>query len=136
MEALTKKYQILLQALNTLKEAIALLDDPEYTKIYDTLRDSAIQRFEYCIDNFWKFLKIYIQEKNNILLETATPRGILREAVNSKLISENEYEELVQAITNRNLTSHSYNESVAQALIEAIPAAYNLMRKIMDTFSI
>ena len=136
MEQLTKKYQILLQALDTLKEAIALLDDPEYTKIYDTLRDSAIQRFEYCIDNFWKFLKIYIQEKNNILLETATPRIILREAVNSKLISENEYEELVQAITNRNLTSHSYNESVAQALIEAIPAAYNLMRKIMDTFSI
>ena len=136
MEQLTKKYQILLQALETLKKAIELLNDPEYAKIYDTLRDSAIQRFEYCIDNFWKFLKIYIQEKNNILLETATPRGILREAVNSNLISENEYEELIHAITNRNLTSHSYNESVAQALIEAIPAAYNLMRKIMETISI
>lgn len=136
MEIIKTRLQSLLKALCTLDEAIALLQNPEYKKIYNSLRDSAIQRFEYSIDNFWKFIKIYIQEKHQIPLETATPRLILREAVNVNLISESEYELLIKGITNRNLTSHSYNEEIAQILIEKIPSQYILMKTIIDRLAL
>lgn len=132
MEAIKLRYLALSKALNTLKEAIDLLNDPQYKRIYKSLRDSAIQRFEYSVDNFWKFLKIYMQEKSNITLETATPRIILREAVNANIISEDEYAKLIESITDRNLTSHSYNENIAEILAEKIPDSYVLMKKIID----
>jgi nucleotidyltransferase-like protein len=91
MDIIKARHQALIKALNTLHEAIEILNDSQYCNIYRTLRDSAIQRFEYSIDNFWKFLKIYLQEKVKISLETATPRIILREAVNADIISEEEF---------------------------------------------
>jgi nucleotidyltransferase substrate binding protein (TIGR01987 family) len=132
VETIEKRYKIVLQSLATLHEAINLLNDPQYKQIYKSLRDSAIQRFEYSIDTFWKFLKIYMQEKNKILLEAATPRIILREAVNASIISEDEFIQLIKGISDRNLTSHSYNEEIAKNLIESIPANYNLMKKITE----
>lgn len=81
---------------------------------------------------FWKYLKLYLQEKNKLRLESATPRNILREAVNATLISEDEYMHLLDALSDRNVTSHSYNEPVAENLIKKIPTNYHLMKKIID----
>ncbi len=136
MEIIKSRYQALIKALATLGEAIQIINDPEYRKIYKSLRDSAIQRFEYSIDNFWKFLKLYLQEKSNVPLETATPRIILREAVNSNIISEKEYMQLIESITDRNLTSHSYNENIAELLVKKIPDNYLLMQNIIQRLSV
>lgn len=136
MEILKLRYDSLLKTLKTLDESIQLLNDPQYKQIYKSLRDSAIQRFEYSVDNFWKFLKLYLQEKNQIYLESVTPRNILRESVNATIISEEEYEKLIVGITDRNLTSHSYNELIAEKLIERIPANYKTMKTIIDRFQL
>lgn len=58
MEELKIKKDILLQALSTFEESLEIMNNPKYEEIYETTRDSAIQRFEYTIDSFWKFLKI------------------------------------------------------------------------------
>ena len=61
MEKIIKRYEMALQTLATLKIVLDKLagDVPEEYRL--ELRDSAIQRFEYSIDTFWKFLKIYVQ---------------------------------------------------------------------------
>src|SRR5438105_12097609 len=56
MEELKIKKDILLQALATFEESLEIMNNPKYEEIYETTRDSAIQRFEYTIDSFWKFL--------------------------------------------------------------------------------
>jgi hypothetical protein len=81
MEKLKKKYNTMLQALKTFKEAIELLEEPHPEKYHISLSDSLIQRFEYNVDIFWKFIKLYLQEHEKIDLQSASPRGVLREAM-------------------------------------------------------
>lgn len=78
MEILKLRQQSVAKALLSLKDAIEILHDPQYKKIYNALRDSLIQRFEYTIDNFWKFLRLYLAEKYKITVETVTPSNFKR----------------------------------------------------------
>ena len=80
MEIIEKKYASLKKALTSLYEALIIIDNPTNQDLCDSLRDSVIQRFEYSIDSFWKFLKLYIQEREGVDLETSSPRIILRQA--------------------------------------------------------
>ena len=70
MEALKLKSLAIQQALLTFQKSFVMIEqyqekDPEMHKL---MRDGMIQRFEYCIDNFWKFLKIYLEVVKKILL--------------------------------------------------------------------
>jgi len=131
MERIKKKHDVILQALSTLKKSINLLNDLEEQKYYESLRDSVIARFTYSIDLFWKFLKLYLQEKHNI--ETAaTPRIVLRDSLAANIINQDEFEILIKAVRTRNLTSHTYNEPLAEEIIEKIPNYYEEMQKIIN----
>jgi len=67
MEAITQKIKTFLEALATLEEGVKLFY--EYNDLFDkeptekneqllrSMRDSMIQRFEYCTDLFWKITK-------------------------------------------------------------------------------
>lgn len=53
------------KALKTLETSFLVLKKLSETKNTDFIlaaEDSIIQRFEYCYDTFWKFLKIYLVE--------------------------------------------------------------------------
>lgn len=133
MESLIReKHTFLIKSLLTLQEALKLLDNPAYQQIYKSLRDSAIQRFEYTIDIFWKFLKVYMQEELNVSLDSNTPRFVLREAVHAQLINEEEAELFIAGIADRNLTSHTYQEHVAEQIIHQIPSYYTAMKTVTD----
>ncbi len=132
MEVLKKKHAAVTQALITLYEALEVLHDPTYEKVYENLRDSAIQRFEYSIDMLWKFLKLYLQEKQSISLDIATPRAILRNVLDAGIINKEEYQVLISSLADRNLTSHSYNKELAEELIKKIPGYYTVMKAIAD----
>ena len=56
-ERLKNKFKNLTNALNRLKEVLEN-KDTEFT----IKRDSTIQRFEFTIELFWKFLKTYMEE--------------------------------------------------------------------------
>ena len=135
MEIIEKKYISLIKALNTLKKSLIIIEDPENRHLYESLRDSVIQRFEYSIDTFWKFLKLYIQEKEKIDLDVASPRIILRQAETIGLIDKKLYETLIDCLADRNLTSHVYNEETADAILKNIPLYYTTMKSITDTLS-
>lgn len=124
------------RTLSTLKDAIDRLEKGVPQEYYLGMRDSAIQRFEYSIDTFWKFLKIYLQEYMKFDTESASPRAIVRDAVNANMLSTEEFEILMKCITSRNETSHAYNESLAKELISALPTFYKTMHKIIMRITI
>jgi nucleotidyltransferase substrate binding protein (TIGR01987 family) len=132
MEVIEKRRQAVLQTLDTLQEALILIENPAHIDLFKSLRDSLIQRFEYTIDTFWKFLKIYLQEKDEADLPSAAPRAILREAFNGGLLQQKELDLLIESIADRNLTSHSYNEVLAQELLDRIPLYYEVMRHVVE----
>lgn len=132
MEELRLKKEIVLQALDTFNEALDIMNNPKYEEIYKTTRDSAIQRFEYTIDSFGKFLKIYMQYQLGITPKVDSSKGILREAVNAKIITEDEFEQLIKGVTDRNSTSHIYKEEIAEILSFHLPTYYHIMHDIVD----
>ncbi len=132
MERLKKKHQTILQALNTINEAITLYEEPHPEKYHKALRDSLIQRFEYTLDLFWKFIKIYLQEHEKMDIAISSPRGIIREAAQARIIIPDEQITLLKAVEERNLTSHLYHEEIAEEIVQHVPQAYKTMNKIIQ----
>lgn len=98
----------------------------------DFIRDSTIQRFEYSIDTFWKYLKVYLIDIQSLNIESASAREILKISFQSNFISDHEYKILDSAIISRNLTSHAYNEQLANQICQKIPEYYLVMRTITN----
>jgi nucleotidyltransferase substrate binding protein (TIGR01987 family) len=140
MEKMREKLTVLLDALKTLKEGVELFEKyeaiahqqntAENQKLFKSMRDSLIQRFEYSIDLFWKITKTYLEVVEKITLSINSPRGILREGVKARLLSEDEGSACMDMVEARNKTSHTYHEVMAQEVAYQIPEFYELMQKI------
>ncbi len=144
MEKLKLSNNTLLKALKTFNEAVQSFEDIEkiggwndknrlefsnYEKIRDQLRDSTIQRFEFCVDLFWKYIKKYLEFSLKKPSEMNTPRHVVLSACKAELISELDASKIINMIKDRNQTSHIYKEELAEDLIVKIPGYYKLMYK-------
>ena len=142
MEAITQKIKTFLEALATLEEGVKLFY--EYNDLFDkeptekneqllrSMRDSMIQRFEYCTDLFWKITKIYLEDVEKVVLSVNSPRGVLREAVKTKILSETEGDICIDMVESRNKTSHIYHEITAEEIAHEVPGYYSLMKEVVD----
>ena len=97
------------------------------------LRDALIQRFEYSTEAFWKYLKAYLQTEHN--LSGNSPREVIRKGLTAKLYSEEMSQELLQMLDDRNLTSHTYVEELAESIADRIPDYSKNMSEVMDQLS-
>lgn len=107
MEIVRLRHAAMRQALLTLAEGLEELEIQIPSKSKKLMRDGVIQRFEYCIDSFWKFFKVYLETVQKISIESPSPRVILRLALDVKLITDNECLTLLDCVAERNLTSHT-----------------------------
>jgi hypothetical protein len=78
-------------------------------------------------------LKIYLEDVERVTLTISSPAGIIRASVTAGIISEDEGEQCMDMIKNRNLTSHLYHSDVAQAIIAKIPGYYELQETILNS---
>ena len=137
MGKLNQKITIINQAFETLRDSISLYDEVEKKRdafgqrIVLAARDSMIQRFEYCVDLFWKVVKLYLEEVEKMDIPMASPRGIIRQAVKSKLLSEEEGQRLIIIINQRNQTSHMYYQEIAEQIAGNIPEEYKNLGDIL-----
>lgn len=95
-----------------------------------------IQRFEYSIDSFWKFLKMYLEDIQKVSIESASPKAILKICWSLKMFDDVEYDILLKCVSDRNLTSHSYNEDMAERIQEHIPLYYQTMKAVVDKLNV
>ena len=103
----------------------------DYEDEYRTYRDSVVQRFEYTIDLFWKYLKNYL-EVAQVVTGLKIPSEVMREAFSLRLLSEEETEKILEMIKSRNMTSHIYIEEIAERLALNIPEYYQLLQKLAE----
>jgi nucleotidyltransferase substrate binding protein (TIGR01987 family) len=107
-------FERLQRALAALQEAVQAPMDAQ-----GLLRDATIQRFEFTIELFWKFLKQVLYQTGR---DVSLPRQILQEAYRAGwLQDETTWLAMLQA---RNLTSHTYLESLAVSVHQAICLQY------------
>jgi nucleotidyltransferase substrate binding protein (TIGR01987 family) len=108
---------------------------PQYLESKENiiLRDAMIQRFEYSTEAFWKFLKAYLLTEHN--LSANSPRDVIRTGLKAKLFSEEISKELLQMLDDRNLTSHTYVEELAESIARRIPDYSKNMKEVMTQLS-
>lgn len=96
--------------LNELIRANERLKDALAQPKNDYLRDSVIQRFEFTVELSWKSLGKALQILG--LTGGLAPKSIVREGASLGLVAKPD--RWLKFIDDRNRTSHSYRESVAE----------------------
>jgi nucleotidyltransferase substrate binding protein (TIGR01987 family) len=94
----------------------------------DVTRDASIQRFEFCVELAWKSAK-------KLMGTSATaPKQVVREMAQAGLIDDVEF--WLKAIDQRNLSSHTYNEKLAEEIFSFaksfLAAAQSLVAKLNE----
>lgn len=107
IKKLSLQLKSLKKAFETLKEA---LQEPYATLV----RDAAIQRFEYTFELTWKVLRRVAKIEG---LESDSPRQTLRNAFQLNLLKDMDL--WFQFLEDRNITSHTYNESRAEKVYQS-----------------
>lgn len=134
MENLKIKYENLNKALSRLSDTLNKLTNKKYVIDYSELRDSVIQRFEFSVDTFWKYLKAYLLYSLKIdVNEVNSPRSIFRESFNSNLFGKEDLSIFIDMIEDRNRTSHTYDEALAEEILERIPNYYQKIHSVFKT---
>ncbi|MCX6162923.1 MAG: HI0074 family nucleotidyltransferase substrate-binding subunit [Ignavibacteriae bacterium] len=118
-----EKYENAVKALNTLEEAL----NTEYSSF---VQDASIQRFEYTTEAVWKCLQSYLKEYEGILC--ASPKACMREAKKITLMDDEAVKLALEMIDDRNLTSHTYHEEVAEMIFKLLPLYSLLMKNILN----
>jgi nucleotidyltransferase substrate binding protein (TIGR01987 family) len=141
MAQLSHRIETYSKALLTFQSSIELHDnykknmrkpvEPQEEALLLATRDSMVQRFEYCTDLLWKLIKVYLEEFEKVTLESVSPRGVIRDAVKTRLISEQDGTLCLTMINKRNETSHIYHEEVAIDIARSLPDFYQLMERIV-----
>lgn len=107
-------------AINSLEDVIAIYNSDK-SNLY--MRDSMIQRFEYTYSLSLKMIKKYFAqsafEKEN--LDGMTFYEMIRTANRMELLNT-DLETWDIYRQKRNMTSHTYDENVAQSVVSIIPA--------------
>ncbi len=117
------------KALISLEEA--LVAHPLETDIptQKMIRDSCIQRFEFCVELAWK------TALKKLGLPSTAPKPAIRDLAKAGLIADVDlWFDFIEA---RNKSSHAYDEKVAEEVLEAarkfLPAGEELLRRIQQS---
>lgn len=136
-ENITAAFERLAEAINHVKkiedigpEKASIIMENE--KLRASLRDSLIQRFEFCVDLFWKYLDKYLKNECQIITDFTAPKPVIKAACKAKIITELDAEKLLEMIDGRNKTLHIYKEELADLLSSKIPGYYKIMQKYLD----
>ncbi|MBL7688223.1 MAG: nucleotidyltransferase substrate binding protein [Bdellovibrionaceae bacterium] len=103
--------------MSQLEGAAALKDQRPLSELE---KQGVIQAFEFCHELAWNVLKDYFEYQGNVGITGS--RDAAREAFNRGLIEDGDL--WMEMIKSRNKTSHTYNKSVAQEIVDKTFAQY------------
>ena len=94
-------------------------------------KEGTIQRFELAFELAWKTMKDYL-EYQGIVVESATPRTIIKEAFTAKLLGDAQV--WIDMMLARNLLSHTYDFAVFEQVLVEIGKRYLAAIGSLHTF--
>ncbi len=123
-----QRYDNYKKAFKQLKDAITLSNERELSLLE---KQGLIQAFEFTHELAWKLLKDYLNYQGNF--EIRGSRDAIREAFNAGIIKDGTL--WMQTIQARNLTSHTYDEEIAEETYEVIANDYIILfEDLLHTF--
>jgi len=84
-----------------------------------------IKAFEYTFELSWKTLQDLLKEKG--YLDIVGPRPVIEQSFADGIILDGK--EWMRMLKSRNLTSHTYNEEIAEEIVKDIRASYFALLK-------
>jgi|SRR5690606_9668662 len=109
-----QRFQNFEQSLKFLEQAVEIKNPSIVEKA------GTIQFFEICFELSWKVLKDYLTEQG--FADLKFPREIIKKAFEVNLIDDGQI--WLEALANRNLTAHTYDEEVADRVVRDIKGKY------------
>lgn len=108
-----QRFQNYSRALQTLRRAVELAEERPLSELEE---QGLIQGFEFTHELAWKVLKDYLEEQG--FVDLIGSKNATREAFKNGLIDEGQV--WMDMIKARNLTSHTYNEEVADGIVKDV----------------
>ena len=127
MERVRQSIDLARNALLTLEEILTL------DVSSDIIRDAAIQRFEYTFEAVWKAGKRFLLEVEGV--DAASPKGTVRSFRELGLMTDAQASAALVMVNDRNLTVHTYNESVAMDIFSRVAEHTRLLRLWVDAMA-
>jgi len=118
------KLENLKKAIESLNEAVNMYSSDKKNRVVEA---GLIQNFEISVELSWKVMKKYLEDSG---LEANTPRDAIKLAFSSHLIQDGE--NWLNALQDRNASSHIYEENMVRALADKI---LNLYFPLIKNFS-
>jgi nucleotidyltransferase substrate binding protein, HI0074 family len=128
--ALGRLLSDLKNAFSRLKESYDKTINSQNTADYSFFRDSTIQRFEFTIEILWKTVKEFLKLKEGV--ECRSPKSCIRDFFGSGYLSSQDVVTLLEAIDDRNLTSHTYHEEVADKIFQNIKKYLPVVKSVIN----
>lgn len=111
------------KSLNNLENALDIVE-PDVTQ-----KAGIIQLYEVCFELSWNLLKDYLEEQGFTNLKF--PRVCIKKAFETDIITDGNI--WMEALENRNLSSHTYDEQMAERLILKITNQfYPILKKLKN----
>ncbi len=118
MERLNERLAVARQALTALAEVLRM----EPSKV---VRDASIQRFEYTFEALWKAAQLFLRQQEG--LEAASPKAVVRACFQAGLLTEEQARGAMEMAEDRNLSAHTYDERLADAIHRRLAGHAGLM---------
>jgi len=122
-------HQNLKRALAGLADALALNVESYPDFVRDVLDNGRIQKFKYCVELFWKYLRSCLLAEG--IDVPNSPRGAVKAGLERGFVQEGEYQPLLDLITDRNTCSHIYRQSLIPGILARLPAHCAAMQAIL-----
>ncbi len=108
MDRLKERLEVAQRALLTLQEAVTLPHPDAFQ------RDAALQRFEYTFEATWKAAQLFLSEIEG--KAAGSPKSVIRSSREVGLLDDAQTIAALAMADDRNLTVHTYIETLAQQI--------------------
>jgi nucleotidyltransferase substrate binding protein (TIGR01987 family) len=112
-----QRFNNFVKAFPRLQEAVELAQSRQLSRLEE---QGLIQAFEFTHELAWKTIKDFLESRG--VSDLYGSKDTSREAFKQGLITNGEV--WMEMIKSRNLTSHTYDEEIARAIVEAVCHSY------------
>ena len=126
--ALEKKLSDFDKALQRLEESYEKTVLNQNNEEYSFFRDATIQRFEFTLEIAWKSIKHFLLEYEGVSCQS--PKGCVREFLSCGYLTQAQTVGFLEMIDDRNLSTHTYHEEVAETIFMHIKRYLPLLKHI------
>lgn len=100
----------------------------------DLLKNGQIQKFEYCIELFWKTVKSFLLVHHG--LECFSPKSCIKNFFQATDLSEHDYEMVMEMISQRNKLSYIYEQSEFEMIHRNLTGYLPVLKKCLKLFTL